>query len=223
MKLAALFSGGKDSTLAAKIVEETGHQLKYLVTIRSSNPDSYMFHTANIDVTELQAESWGIEHVITDTSGVKEKELNDLRDVLSTLDVDGVVTGAIASNYQKVRVDRLCSELNLKHHSPLWGFERSRVLNEIISRDMEVVFTAVAAQGLDKEWLGRRLEKGSIDELLRLNKLYGVDPCGEGGEYETIVLDAPWFREALVYDKAEKIWDGLSGRLLIRDARLTKK
>ena len=223
MNLAALFSGGKDSTLAAKIIEEKEYNIKYLVTIRSTNPDSYMFHTVNIEVTELQAKSWGKRHVITDTTGEKEKELNDLRNVLSTLTVDGVVTGAIASNYQKSRVDRLCSELGLRHYSPLWGRERVTILNEIIDRDMEVVFTAVAAQGLTREWLGRRLDRDSVNELRKLNQLFGLDPCGEGGEYETIVLDAPWFRKALVYEEAEKKWDGLSGRLLIRDAHLTKK
>lgn len=223
MKFAGLFSGGKDSTLATKIAQEEGHTVRYLLTIRSINPDSYMFHTINIDITELQAKSWGIEHLLAETTGEKEKELDDLRKVLSTMNIEGVVTGAIASNYQKSRIDRLCSELGLSHYSPLWGRERKEVLQEIIDRQMVVVFTAVAAQGLNKDWLGRRLNRDSVNELLRLNKLYGVDPCGEGGEYETIVLDAPWFREALVYEDAERKWDGLSGRLLIRDAHLTKK
>jgi diphthine-ammonia ligase len=223
MRLAALFSGGKDSTLAARLAEEDGHQVPILVTMRSGNPDSYMFHTVNVDVAGLQAEAWGKQWVQAWTAGEKEKELNDLKAALEGLPIEGVVSGAIASSYQRDRVERICGELGLTHLSPLWGRGREELLRLVLSKGMKVIFTAVAAQGLDESWLGRRLDESALKELLALSRDYGVDPCGEGGEYESIVLDAPWFRRKVVVSEAERTWDGVSGRYVIKEAHLRGK
>ncbi|MFH2112558.1 MAG: diphthine--ammonia ligase [Candidatus Bathyarchaeota archaeon] len=223
MRLAALFSGGKDSVLSARLAEQMGHEVAYLVTMRSENPDSYMFHTVNIDTTRLQAEAWGKRWVEARTAGEKEREIEDLKSVLAGLDVDGVVSGAIASTYQRDRVDRVCRELGLAHVSPLWGRDRAELLMQILVEDMRVIITAVAAHGLDESWLGKELNMETVNQLLRLRKDYGVDPCGEGGEYESLVVDAPWFMKKVVVSKVEKTWDGLSGRYVIKEARLREK
>ncbi|HUV54083.1 MAG TPA: diphthine--ammonia ligase [Candidatus Krumholzibacteriaceae bacterium] len=223
MRLAALFSGGKDSAYAARLMELEGYDVQYLVSMRSKNPDSYMFHTVNIGLTELQAYAWGKEHVEAETRGVKEKELDDLKRCLKGLDVEGVVTGAIASSYQRERVDRICRELGLEHVSPLWGRERVGLLNEMLSRGMVIVFSAVAAQGLDQKWLGAKLDRQAVNRLVQLMDRYGVDPCGEGGEYESLVLDAPWFRYRIEVKEAEHSWDGVSGRYRVVEADLRPK
>lgn len=223
MRLAALFSGGKDSTYAARLMELEGYDVQYLVSMRSKNPDSYMFHTINIGLTELQAYAWGKEHVEAETRGVKEQELDDLKRCLKGLDIEGVVTGAIASSYQRERVDRICDELGLEHVSPLWGRERVGLLNEMLSRGMVIVFSAVAAQGLDQKWLGAKLDRQAVNRLVQLMDRYGVDPCGEGGEYESLVLDAPWFRYRIEVKKAERSWDGVSGRYRVVEADLRPK
>jgi len=223
VRVAALFSGGKDSTLAARLAEEDGHKVPYLVTMMSENPDSYMFHTVNVDTAGLQAEAWGKQWVQAWTAGEKEKELDDLKAALEGLPIEGVVSGAIASSYQRDRVERVCGELGLIHLSPLWGRGREELLRLVLSKGMKAIFTAVAAHGLDESWLGRRLDETAVKELLVLSKDYGVDPCGEGGEYESMVLDAPWFRRKVVVSKAEKTWDGVSGRYVIREARLRGK
>jgi len=223
MRLAALFSGGKDSTLAARLAEEIGHEVPCLVTMRSENPDSYMFHTVNIDATRLQAEAWGKRWVEARTLGEKERELDDLKAVLAGLDVDGVVSGAIASSYQRNRVDRVCRELGLAHVSPLWGRDRAELLMQILFEGMRVIVTAVAAHGLDEYWLGKELNAEAVNRLLRLRKDYGVDPCGEGGEYESLVVDAPWFSHKLEVSRAEKMWDGVSGRYHVLEAHLATK
>ena len=223
MRLAVLFSGGKDSCYAARLAEEAGHDVDYLVSMRSENPDSYMFHTVNIGLTELQAYAWGKEHVEAKTRGVKEKELDDLGRSLGGLDVEGVVTGAIASSYQRERVDRICGELGLEHLSPLWGRERVGLLNEMLRRGMVIVISAVAAQGLDQKWLGAKLDRQAVNRLVQLMDRYGVDPCGEGGEYESLVLDAPWFRYRIEVKEAERSWDGVSGRYRVVEADLRPK
>ncbi len=223
MRVAALFSGGKDSTLAARLTEEDGHQVPILVTMRSGNPDSYMFHTVNVDAAGLQAEAWGKQWVQAWTAGEKEKELDDLKATLEGLPIEGVVSGAIASSYQRDRVERICGELELTHLSPLWGRGREELLRLVLNKGMKIIFTAVAARGLDESWLGRRLNESALKDLLALSRDYGVDPCGEGGEYESMVLDAPWFSKEIVVSKADKTWDGVSGRYVIMEARLHGK
>jgi diphthine-ammonia ligase len=223
MRLAALLSGGKDSVYAARLAQLEGHTLAYLVSLRSRNPDSYMFHTVNIDLARLQAEAWGVEYREAVTEGEKEEELVDLTQALSDLDIDGVITGAIASNYQRERIDRIAKDLGLKHLSPIWGRNREELLGEMLESGMEIIFSAVAAHGLDQSWLGETLDQERVKQLKTLNVKFGVDMCGEGGEYESLVIDAPWLNKRIEIIDAEKTWDGISGRYNIREARLSVK
>lgn len=223
MRLAGLLSGGKDSVYAAHLTQQEGHELTHLVSLRSKNPDSYMFHTVNIYLARLQAEAWGIEYREAVTEGEKEKELTDLNNALSNLDIDGVITGAIASNYQRERIDKICKELELTHHSPIWGRDREELLNEMLESGMTIIFSAVAAHGLDKTWLGQTIDQERANKLKQLSDKYGVDMCGEGGEYESLVLDTPWWSKKIEIIDAEMTWDGVSGRYNIREARLIVK
>ena len=223
MRLAALFSGGKDSTYAARLEEIAGHEIAYLVTLRSRRDDSYMFHTVNIELAALLAEALGIESVVVNTEGEKEVELDDLENALRELYVEGIVTGAIASSYQKTRIDMICEDLGLEHLSPLWGRNTEVLLEEMLQSGMEIIIASVAAMGLDEKWLGRRLNEEATVELKLLNEKYGVDICGEGGEMETLVLDAPWFKSRLEVLRATPVWDGTRGSYLIEAAELRKK
>ncbi len=223
MRLAGLLSGGKDSVYAARLTQLEGHTLAYLVSLRSKNPDSYMFHTVNIYLARLQAEAWGIEYREAVTEGEKEEELADLKQALSELDIDGVITGAIASNYQRERIDKIAKDLGLKHLAPIWGRNREELLVEMMGSGMESIFSAVAAHGLDKTWLGKSLDKERVTRLKKLNEKFGVDMCGEGGEYESLVVDAPWFSKRIEILAAEETWDGVSGRYNIHEAKLVGK
>jgi ABC transporter with metal-binding/Fe-S-binding domain ATP-binding protein len=223
MRLAGLLSGGKDSVYASRLAQQEGHELAYLVSLRSRNPDSYMFHTVNIDLTRLQAEAWGVEYIEAVTEGEKEKELLDLEAALAKLDIDGVITGAIASNYQRERIDAIAEKRGLEHISPIWGMERDTLLEEMLGSGMEIIFSAVSAHGLDKSWLGEKIDENRVSQLKALNDKYGVDMCGEGGEYESLVVDAPWFIKRIEIIDAEKMWDGVSGRYNIREAKLVGK
>lgn len=104
MRLAVLFSGGKDSTYATLLAMKEGHEIRYLVTMLPEKQDSWMFHWPAVELTELQAEAIGIKQIAQKTSGEKEKELEDLKNTLGKIknEIDGVVSGAIASSYQKI-------------------------------------------------------------------------------------------------------------------------
>lgn len=222
MQLASLFSGGKDSIYAIYIARQYGWEVKYLVSMVSKNPNSYMFHTPNIKHNNLLAKALGIELIEKKTIGEKEKELRDLEDVLTTLDIDGVISGAIASEYQKIRIDRICHNLNIKSFTPLWRKNQKQLLFDIINANFKIIITGIFAYGFDETWLGRTIDKKCIEDLISLSKKYKINICGEGGEFETIVLNCPIFKKGLKVTKSEKIWNRDSGVFLIKELKFKK-
>ncbi|MEM2870010.1 MAG: TIGR00289 family protein [Thermoplasmata archaeon] len=227
MRLAGLFSGGKDSTLSIHLAGEEGHEVSALVTLASKNPESYMFHVANIHLAPLQAEAMGLPIIYRETEGEREAELGDLREALreavERYRIEGVLSGAVASSYQKRRIDRISSELGLASLSPLWGSEARELLAEMVRRKFKVIVSAVAAEGLGPGWLGRQLDVSAIEELGELSERHRFSLAGEGGEFETLVLDAPMFKKRLEILEAEILWSGGSGVYFIKKSRLVDK
>jgi len=227
MKVGVLFSGGKDSTYAAYIARERDDELACLMTLSPARPDSYMFHYPNIRLTTLQAQAMNLPQVMLETKGVKEEELVDLRQAIETgirdHSIEAVYTGALASVYQKSRVDRICDELGVKAVSPLWQIDPVAHLTNLVTNRFEVIMTGVAALGLDEGWLGRALDEDAIRDLARLHAKYGVNPGLEGGEGETFVLDCPLFDRRIQVTSSKKHWKGDAGYLEILDAHLVAK
>ena len=223
MKVAALCSGGKDSAFALWLAMNKGHEIDSLVAMIPKREDSFMFHYPNIHLVDLFAECADLPLLKAETSGVKEVELNDLERALCGLDIEGVVSGAIASEYQKSRIDRICGKLGLVSIAPLWGREPIKLLTEMLNAEFDIVITSVAARGFGVSWLWRRIDKGALYNLVELNRKYGVSPSGEGGEYESLVLDAPFFTKRIEVLEAENIWRGTNGYLLIKQAKLVEK
>jgi len=227
MKLAALFSGGKDSTFSVYKTLKEGNKVKYLVTIFPEIKESWMFHHPCLELTKLQAQALGIKQVIEKTKGEKEKELEDLKKVLEKIkpEIEGLVNGAVASNYQKTRIDRICGELGLKSISPLWGKDPEELLKEQVKAGLEIIITSVSTAGLGKEWLGRKIDLEAIEELKRLSEKFGFHLAFEGGEAETFVCDAPIFNKKISIEDFEIVWDERtsSGYLKVKKAKLVSK
>ncbi len=227
MKLAALFSGGKDSVYAVYQMINQGHDMKYLVTMKPKRPDSWMFHKPLVEFTNLQAESMGIKQIIAETEGEKENELVDMKNALEKIkdEIDGVVSGALASNYQKVRVDKICEELGLESIAPLWQADQLQRLREEIKQGFKIMITAVAAEGFDESWLGKIIDEKVIDDLEKLHKKFGIHPGFEGGEAESFVLDCPIFKKKIEIKDFKKVWDAKtsSGYIEVRNAKLVDK
>ncbi len=222
MKLAALISGGKDSSFAIYKAIQEGHMVTDLITIVPENEDSYMFHSANIHLTHLISEACGIPLTCAPSSGEKEMELDDLKNALGSVKVEGVIAGAIASEYQASRVRRICGELGLVMYAPLWHKDPETLLREMI-KYMDIRMVKVAAGGMDESWLGRRFDETLIDDLLELNRKYGVHIAGEGGEYETLVLDAPFYKKRINLLETEVVWTKDSGIMRVIRAELGEK
>jgi len=182
--------------------------------------DSWMYHFPNIRLTDFFAEASGIPLVKAETSGVKEEEVEDLKRLLTELDVDGIVSGAVYSEYQKSRIDRVCREIGKKSVTPLWHENPSRLMRELIDLGFEVIIVGVYAYGFDQNWLGRRIDRSALDQLVELKKRYQISIIGEGGEYETFVLYAPYFKRGIHIVDTEVIWQNGSGYLSIKGAEL---
>ncbi len=201
LRLAALVSGGKDSLYAAYIMAQQNYELSCLVRMESSNPSSYMFHTPNIHLVELQAQAMDVPLLTQKTSGEKEKELKDLEAVLKKAQkkyhIEGVVSGALYSQYQRERIEKVAEKLGLKVFAPLWHKDQEQELRELLSLGFSFVLSSVAAEGLNKSWLGRVLTLQDVDKLVALQKKVGLNVAGEGGEYESFVLDCPLFHQKI--------------------------
>jgi asparagine synthase (glutamine-hydrolysing) len=207
MKCGVLFSGGKDSTYAAYLNKKHGNELSCLITIISENPESYMFHTPSITKVKRQAEIMNIPLLIQKTKGQKEEELQDLEFVIQKakkeFKIESVVTGAVKSEYQASRIRKICDKFGLQCINPLWQKDQFELLHELIEKKFKVIVTGVFAYPLDESWLGREINEEFVIEVKKLNKKYNINPAGEGGEFETFVLDCPLFLRELKIENRE--------------------
>lgn len=225
-RLAALFSGGKDSTLAMQLAESAGYRVEYLITIKPASDESYYFHYPNIWVTELQARAMGRKQImIAARSASREDELHVLLDAVELVqdEIDGLLSGVSRSRSQYNSFQQVCEGLGLEFVTPLWMRDPGQLLEEVVSNGIAAMIVEVAAMGLGKELLGRIIDKELISLLHVLSEKYGVDLLGEGGEFETLVLDSPLFKKRIQVLDYEVKWSGYNGLLLVKDARLVEK
>jgi ABC transporter with metal-binding/Fe-S-binding domain ATP-binding protein len=202
MSWAALTSGGKDSILSCQKAIDSGKDLRYLVTARPKNRDSYMFHSANLDVVPVIAEVSGREYVEILTDGEKEAELADLEAGLAGLDIEGVIAGAVASQYQADRVKAITDKLGLELFTPLWHMDTEELLREVAQR-MDARIIVTAAEGLDESFLGAKIDDELIRRLKAVEKIRRINLAGEGGEYESITLNAPFYSRPITFTTSE--------------------
>ncbi|MBO7719706.1 MAG: TIGR00289 family protein [Methanosphaera sp.] len=226
MKAVILYSGGKDSTMAVYQAMKNKDEVYALLAMVSKNKESYMFHVPNIHMVDYCAAAMEIPTVDVLTDGVKEEELEDVENALMRLKQKGVecvYSGALESVYQKSRIDNICKRIGLKSVSPLWHVDAVEYMRQLVDEGFEVIISSVSAYGLTKDWLGKTITHEVIDELMELNEKYGVHPAFEGGEAETLVLDAPFYDRKIVVDDAEIIWNVDSGLYNITKAHLEEK
>lgn len=226
MKLGVLFSGGKDSVFACWMAMQY-EEVACLISVISENEHSYMFHTPNVNLSALQAEAAGIPQVRIETPGEKEAELEDLKkgieEAVERYGIGGIVTGAVMSVYQATRIQRICHELDICCFSPLWYTDQEEYMQKIISSGFKVIIAGVFSYPFDEGWLGREIDGKMIEELKVLSEKYEITLSGEGGEYESFVLDAPFFSKRIMIDESESFCRNHNGRFIIRQAHLEDK
>jgi ABC transporter with metal-binding/Fe-S-binding domain ATP-binding protein len=219
MRIASLFSGGKDSNYALFCAQHYGWDVTCLVSVFSTSPESYMYHVPAIELTRLAAESIGLPLVEVVTPPEPEEELIPLRDALKDLGVDGIVSGALASEYQRRRLDQICQDIGIKSFAPIWHKNQRDYVREMVEEGFEIMITGCYAEGLDEAWLGRVLDEKALATLDRLHDKYGISVAGEGGEYESFVPFGPHMSRRVCVE-FEKEWKRDSGKIVVKKAWL---
>ena len=223
MRLASLYSGGKDSTFSLYLMEQSGHDIPYLVNIVPEDAASWIFHTPNLSVVPLMAESMGKELVTAKSSGTEEGDMEGLRNALDGLDVEGVVSGAIWSDYQWDRMNIVCGDLGLKLMAPLWRKDQDMLMDQFIDSGIRSMIVGCYAEGLGEEWLGRIIDRQAVDELKAIRARTGISIMGEGGEYESLTIDSPMHSHPLEIVSSEKDWSRQGGTMRVTSARLSER
>ena len=226
MKLGVLCSGGKDSLYACGMALRR-EEVACLISIRSENVESYMFHTPNIPFVRLQAEAARLPLLEAFTEGKEEEELRDLSSALALARdryaIEGVVTGAIQSVYQATRVQRVAQDLGLWCFNPLWHTDQAEYLRSLWRQGYHVLVAGVFSAPFDASWLGRWIDPESIRLLEEYAGRYRITLSGEGGEYETFVTDAPYFSKRIEILEYATEYRNYRGVFSIRKARLVEK
>jgi len=212
MKVAVLASGGKDSTYASWWALMQGWSLEVMITVKITGDDSMMFQLQNTEIAKFQAESIGVEWIEVNSSGIENDEISELEEEIRKFEgsLDAIVVGALRSDYQKTRIERMCERLELISFCPLWHHSPSEHMNSLIEHGFDVRIVSVSSEGLGEKWLGKKITKDSLDELTILSEKFRFNLDGEGGEFETITLDAPHFNKTIICE-GKKSWDGVRG------------
>lgn len=225
MKLAALFSGGKDSTFAILKARQMGHTVSCLVTVVPHSAESHLLHHPNIVYTKLQAESMGLPHLVAVSKGPGD-EGNLLKSLLSDAkerhSVGGVVHGGILSEFQKKNFERVAEELGLQVVVPLWKADQKQYMRQLIDSGFEFIVSSVSCDGLDESWLGKTITGQDLGRLELLSERYRFNLSFEGGEAETFVLNCPLFEWPIQITQSQRHWDGYRGTIEILDAKILR-
>jgi diphthine-ammonia ligase len=216
MKVAVLYSGGKDSNIALYKSYMQGYDVACLITLIPCYDDSMLFHYPNASHTSMQAEAIGLPLIQAIVKGVND-EYCQLKYLLSYAKrvhgIEGFVSGALSSMYQYSRFNEVASMLELKHIAPCWGEDQLEHMRELITNKVTAMITSVSAYGLDMSMLGRIIDGSMLEMLNLLSKRYGFNLTFEGGEAETFVLDMPLFKRRIKIKDYTTYWDGVRGHI----------
>jgi len=225
MKLAALFSGGKDSTYAIYLAKKLHHSVEVLLTLYPHSSESHLLHHPNVTFTSLQSESMKIPQLVEEISSTDaETEFKKLEKLIilakENYSIEGIVHGGILSKYQKDNFSLICERNNLEIISPLWNKNPESYMKELLEENFEYIISSVSSDGLDSSWLGQIIDKKRLEHLEKLQSKFGFNLNFEGGEAETFVTNCPLFEKPLFIQDSSTEWDGYRGRFEILEAKL---
>jgi diphthine-ammonia ligase len=222
VKAFASWSGGKDGCMALYRAKQAGMDIRFLINMVSEDGERSCSHGIRAVVIKNQAEALGIpilqKPTTTDTyETVFTATLKELKNK----GIDVGVFGDIDFNAHREWIEKVCGAVGIIPHLPLWQADQTKLMEEFIDAGFKSVVVAVKADLLGKEILGRTVDREFINYLAGLNK--NITPCGEAGEYHTLVIDGPIFQKRLEIIESEKVSRGEHHFLEILKTKLTTK
>ena len=223
MKVAVSWSGGMESAVSLnRILKEGKHDVQYLVAFVA---ETWPANCHPVPIMELQSKSIGIPLLKLPVKEPFEKTYHEACAKLVEMGIEGIVTGDIyvVDELHGKWMDKVTEGLDLKVIMPLWEEDTTKVLDEEVSSGFKSVFTCLVKKCFTEEWAGRELNMNSVKDLKALAKEKGMDPCGENGEYHTMTIDGPIFKEKIEIDLFTKKQTDTRLYIEINEFRLKSK
>lgn len=226
MDVAIMYSGGKDSTYALDYALQKGWNIKYLLSVKPNRDDCYLFHFATVEHTKEIAKSLGFKHIYkTCKVADAKKEAEIIRKVVEKNKVDALILGGVGLQETQINSIRdSLKDLNVRVFASHEGMEHGELMKEMIKKGYDIRLTQFAAEGLNIDWLGRKIDEEAFVELEKLSKRFGFHIGAEGGHWDSLVLDGPIFKNKFETAESEKVITGeFNGYLLIKQLKEIKK
>ncbi len=226
MKVAILYSGGKDSTFAVDYAKEKGWQIEYLLSIKPTRTDCFLFHFATVEHTSVIAEILGLKHHLLGCSVADpEQEAKIVEEFVKKNPVDAVVLGGTGLQMTQIKsIQKALMPYGIEVFATHAGLEHDEVMREMLKKGYRFMITQFAVEGLGAEWLGQELTKENMEKLFELSKRYGFHAGGEGGHFDTFTIDGPIFSKRIEVIESDKVMeDKYSGHLVIKKLNVVDK
>ena len=204
-KFIASYSGGKDSTLALYAALQTGEALGLIIMLEEQGLRSRS-HAMPLDIIYAQAQSIGLP-IFTASANWQDYEAEFLKLLGKAQDMGAqtLVTGDLDLPEHSCWHEKVAMQAGLELYMPLWQRPHLEVVQEFIKHGFRTIVTTVnLTLGMTADDLGQTLSLDYIQALQRR----GIDPCGEGGEFHTTVLDGPLFKNPIAVRQGEILYHG---------------
>ncbi len=226
MKVAVMYSGGKDSNYAVEYAVRKGWQIEYLLSVKPTRTDCYLFHFATVEHTPIQAEALGLKHILARCSVADPvQEAMIVKEVVEKNRVDAVLLGGTGLQQTQIKsIQNALLPLGIEVFAAHSGEDHDAVVKTLINKGYDIRITQIATEGLSEKWLGKQIDRESFTELQKLSQQFGFHIGGEGGYYDTFVCDSPIFKKRIIIEDAENFMEGrYSGHLIAKSLRLVDK
>lgn len=227
MKVAVLFSGGKDSAMAVQYAKQKGWEIEALIAVKPKNTEAYLWHYSTVEWTILSANAMELPLYLVKTDEIgPENEAKILEKVFSKLKINAILLGGVGLQKTQINsVKKIAEKFKIKVIVPYENYTSEELLREEIQAGLDIRITNVAVEGLGPEWLGKKLDGKSALQMKILAEKYGFNILGEGGHYDSFVVDGEMFKKKIEFLDTKKVWDSKtsSGYLEVKNAELVGK
>jgi uncharacterized protein (TIGR00290 family) len=200
------------------------HQHDVIAMIGVTVENSLVYHVQKPDILRAISDCVDIPLILKEVSN-QEQEETALEEAIQQSGAEAIVTGGLLSDFQRYYFNRIASRCGIPCFSPLWRKNQEFLVREMIVHRFEFIITTVSAMGLTRGMIGCNLDDQVLNKLISLSKQTGINIGGEGGEYETLVIDAPFFKKRLHIERADVTWDenACYGEYMIKEFKTIPK